>query len=135
MDNIPFEIVLVAIQVIVAVIVVGVMGLGLYYASRLTQIYQREADISSMMFEHSMFSRFDATRLSASDVIESIFTHASPDFFIRVDNFDFTSADFTLSHLLDGNVATGSPAIDLLRDFTANLYIGTNGEIRGIIFI
>ncbi len=130
MDQTPFDIVTTAFELIITVLVLSTASTLMFLGSRMMQSYQKEIDVSNMMTEYSTYSKYDDTTLSGSDVVEAIHLYADDVFPIKVGSSTFQDANYSLDNLV------GSPAsvIHLDKDYKAELRVGTNGNISGIVF-
>ncbi len=130
MDQTPFDLVTIAFEVILTTLVLGVAGTLMSLSGQMMRSYQKEVDVANMMAEYSTYSKYDGTELSGSDVVEAIHLYANTAFPIKVGGTTFTNANYTLDEL----IGSASPKVSIDKDYKAEIQIGGNGNVSGIIF-
>lgn len=147
MEDTPFDVVSLAVEIIATIIVIGFIGLALTLATNMQKSYQREADIQVMMQEMAMYSKYDNTLVTGSDAIEAIYLYAAGDFFVYVEGaspgpcFGVRDGSYAVPGV--GTVScrwpiptnVGTMSIVSTDYYEASVELGTNGEVIGLKFI
>lgn len=131
------NLVVLAIEIILAVLVVAFIGFALSIGSDMRSSYQRTVDASNRMEIYAMMSQYDGTVVSGSEVAEAIFTHTQPGLQVRVNGFVGVWQDVT------GNVPAGVSLQNIFTPggpvaptgrYNATLIFRLNGSLEAINF-
>lgn len=126
MEKTPTDLLAIALELIVFILIIGFVSRFLLIGNTLITSYQQEIDSAAIMEEYAIYTKFDNTALSGSDIVEAIYVHASSDFTVTVNGRSFNDALTTLETL--------NTIINMTADYNSLLNLHQNGHVIGITF-
>lgn len=139
MDQTPFDIIILAVDLILVLLVMGFIGMMMTISSQMTKSYQSEEDIANYMQEYATFSKYDNTELSGSDAVEAIYMYTDDGMSVNIlkhlESGEAVSKVYTDGNLSLNDLTGGSnPVIDLSIDYYSYILFDLTGYVRLIVF-
>lgn len=116
----------IALEVIIATIIIGAIMATTNLISESMSIYQKDVDRNYQMELYDKYSAYDDTVVSGADVISSIFLHTSSDFQIKVGTYSYNSPSVSIADL--------ESHINPVNNYNASLILNDNDAIVGLQF-
>jgi len=163
MENTASDLVTIAVEVIVALLVVVFIGFALTVGAQVRNSYQLEVDVADRMTEYAVYSKYDSKRVSGSDALEAIFTYVAEGFRVEVRRIPYSGINqlwepasktwinrgvgddvYTNGHAIDNSninslsylsLTAANGCISTDRNYNASLIISANGHVIGLRFV